>query len=59
MQIFSLRDNLHEMSDPALGEKNEINISNLLSVVFTDSVLSVNDNKAISIFIHGIGAHRM
>ena len=36
MQIFSLRDDLHNMSNPVLDEKNEINIINLLSVVFAD-----------------------
>ena len=55
MQIFSLRDSLHEMSDPVLGGKNEMNIINLLSVLFADSMLSVNDDKAVSIF----RAHRM
>ena len=48
------------MSDPVLGEKHETNIIHLLSVVFADSLLSVNDDIAVSIFItHSIKAHRM
>ena len=36
--------------------KNEINIINLLSVVFADSVLSITDDTAVSIFTHSIRA---
>ena len=57
MQIFSLRDNLHENSDRVLGGKNKINIINLLSVMYADSVLSVNDDVAVSIFTIVLG-HR-
>ena len=42
---------------PVLGEKNEINIINLLAVAFADSVLSVNDDTTVSIFTQSIRTH--
>ena len=41
MQIVSLGDNLHEMSEPAFWEKNKKNIINLLSAELTQSVVKV------------------
>ena len=42
MQIISIGDNLHEMSNPILREQNKKNVINLSSAELAQQVLKVN-----------------
>ena len=42
MQIVSIGDSLHEMSDPVFWEKNKKNIINFSSAEFAHRVVKIN-----------------
>ena len=50
MQTVSSEDNLHEVSDPIFQEKN--NITNLSSVESASSVVRVNDDAKVYMYIY-------